>query len=111
MFVGLFLPYIALAVTFNNPAAGFLLDLTKFRSQNTFQGLFVYIINLVIAVVTILAVGFIIYGGLQYITSRGDEEQATTGKRTLVNAIIGLVIVIVSYTMVTVIINALNNKV
>jgi hypothetical protein len=111
------LPSLAMGVEFKNPLCenpsskvcqdSLLIDL---KDQNTFAGLLVYVINLVVAIVGIISVAFIIYGGVQYITSRGDEEQATTGKRTLVNAIIGLVLVTLSYTLVQVIVNALNNK-
>ena len=109
--LGFILPTISLAVTFTNPAGDFLIDLTNFKKQNTFRDLFLYIINLVIGIVGILSVGFIIYGGIQYITARGDEEQASAGKKTLTNAIIGLIIVVLSYTIVVVIVNALNGKV
>ena len=110
---GVALPAMALAVKFNNPAGGFLLDLTNLNKTNTFAGLLTYLIQLVLGIVGLLAMAFIIFGGFQYITSRGDEEQASTGKKTLTNAIIGLVIVIFSYVIIAVVINALkpNGKV
>ncbi len=55
----------------------------------------------------IIAVIFIIYGGFLYITSAGDSTAAGKGKNTLVNAIIGLVIVIMSYMIVQVVYNFL----
>jgi len=55
----------------------------------------------------LIAVAFIIYGGFRYITSAGNEEAAESGKNTLTNAIIGLVIIILSYVIVAVLINAL----
>lgn len=68
------------------------------------------IIQFLLLIVGLVAIAFIIYGGFQFITSRGDEEQATAGKRTLTNAIIGLVIVILSYIIVAVIVNALKGS-
>lgn len=58
-------------------------------------------------VVGLIAVFFIIWGGFQYITSGANEELAESGKKTLRNGIIGLVVIILSYVIVTVITNAL----
>ena len=91
-----------------NPTPNFFVDLVgKVPGGNTFPGITLYIIQQLLKVVGILALAFIIIGGFQYITSAGNEEQAETGKKTLTNAIIGLVIAILSYTIVIVIINAL----
>ena len=100
-------PALAYAATFNNPAEGFFVNL---GSSNTFPGLILFIINAALGIVGLLSIAFIIYGGFQYITSRGDEEQASAGKKTLTNAIIGLVIILLSYTIVTVIFRALTGK-
>lgn len=54
-----------------------------------------------------IAVIFIIIGGYQYIFSGASEELAAKGKKTLVNAIIGLVIIILSFTIISVISNTL----
>lgn len=43
---------------------------------------------------------FIILGGFWYMTSAGNEEQAEKGQKTITYAIIGLVVVIMSYTIV-----------
>jgi len=100
-----------LAVLFNNPAKDYLIDLTKFGKTNTFAGLLEYLINLAFGIVAIVSIAFIIWGGYQYITSRGDEEKAESGKKTITNAIIGLVLVILSYTIVLIIQNALRDKI
>ncbi len=52
-----------------------------------------------------VAVVFVIVGGFMYITSAGNEEQAEKGKKTLINAIIGVVIIIMSYVIINVITN------
>lgn len=39
-----------------------------------------------------VAMGFVVYGGYQYIMSQGDPGKAERGKKTLTNAIIGTVI-------------------
>jgi hypothetical protein len=66
------------------------------------------IYNVILALLTIagaLAVLFLIIGGFWYITSAGNEEQAEKGKSTLVNAIIGIIIIVLSFVIITVIAN------
>lgn len=63
------------------------------------------IIRLLLGIAGAVAVLFIIYGGYLYITSAGNSEQAEKGRTTLTNALIGVVIIILSYVMVTVIVN------
>jgi len=53
------------------------------------------------AVGTIFTILMII-GGIMYITSRGNEKQIAKAKQTLTAAIIGLLIVVLSYTLVAI---------
>lgn len=48
----------------------------------------------------LLAVAFIIYGGIRYITSQGEPENIQSAKKVIVNAIIGLVLAILASTIV-----------
>lgn len=61
------------------------------------------IINLILMFAGLVAVLFLIIGGYQYIVSGANEELAEQGKKTIQNAIIGLVIIILSYTIVIVV--------
>src|SRR5687767_3133275 len=70
-------------------------------------GLITTIIQIVLGFAGVLAVLFIIIGGFQYITSGGNEELAERGKKNLQNAIIGVVIIILSFVIVRVIANTL----
>jgi hypothetical protein len=65
------------------------------------------IINIMLYFAGIIAVVFIIIGGYRYMTSAGSTEGAGAGKKTLINAIIGLVIVILAYVIVRVVTNFL----
>ncbi len=51
----------------------------------------------------IIAIIFIIIGGYYYITAAGNDTRAASGRKTLVNALIGLVIVVFSYMIVQVV--------
>jgi len=76
----------------------------------TWQELTKKIIDILLTIAGVIAVLFILIGGYWYITSAGNEEQAEKGKKALVNAIIGLVVVILSYVIVNVLANLLITK-
>ncbi len=55
----------------------------------------------------LVAVGFIIYGAIQYVTSQGSPDQTGQAQKTIMYAVIGLVISIIAVTMVSFIGNSL----
>src|SRR4051812_49390572 len=65
------------------------------------------VIKLLLLFTAAIAILFIIIGGYQYITSAGNEESAEKGRKTLVNAVIGLAIIVMSYAIVNVVTNQL----
>ena len=72
--------------------------------QNTsVNGLIKTVINWLLGIAFGVAVLFLIIGGFWYITSAGNEETAEKGKGTAINAIIGIVIIILSYVIINVI--------
>lgn len=79
--------------------------------QTTATGLIAAVIRILLYFAGIIAVLFLIIGGYFYLTSRGNEEQATKGRQTLVYALLGLAIVILSYVIVTVLTNQLTSNV
>lgn len=58
------------------------------------------IVNLLSAVVGIVAVIMIIVGGFRYITSGGNDTSVTSAKNTILYAIIGLVVVALAQLIV-----------
>ena len=75
------------------------------QRQTSVAGFIIQIIKIMLFFSGIIAVGFIIVGGYMYMTSAGSEEQAEKGQKTLTNALIGVVITILSYVIVNVISN------
>lgn len=63
-----------------------------------------FIINIVISLLEVGAVGAIIYGGFTYASSRGDPEKAKKGKQIILYAAIGMVVGLLSYAIVNFII-------
>ena len=59
------------------------------------------IIEIILRISALAAVAFIIYGGFQFITSRGEPDKAAKARGTVQNALIGLVISISSAAIVT----------
>lgn len=59
------------------------------------------LIDDLLRIIGFIAVGYIIYGGILYTTSQGAPDQTTKAKDTIINAIIGLFLAIVSVAFVT----------
>lgn len=77
---------------------------TGLNCQSTsINGLIRTVINWLLGIAFGIAVLFLIVGGFWYITSAGNEETAEKGKGTAINAIIGIVIIILSYVIINVI--------
>ncbi|HUS25861.1 MAG TPA: pilin [Nevskiaceae bacterium] len=55
--------------------------------------LITFIVNIFSAIVGIVAVIMIIYGGFKYITSGGDSGNVSAAKNTIIFAVVGLIIV------------------
>ncbi len=58
----------------------------------------------------VVAVLFVMLGGFWYLTSAGNEETAEKGQKTLTNAIIGLVVIILAATIVRIVANTVIAK-
>jgi len=69
-------------------------------------GVFTRIANTVLFAVGIISVIMLIVGGLRYVVSGGDSKKVTDAKNTIMYAIIGLIIAILSYAIVNFVINA-----
>lgn len=54
------------------------------------------IVEILIRIGTLVAVGFVIYGGFRYITSQGEPENTKSARQTILNAVIGLVIALIA---------------
>ncbi|MBX4197630.1 pilin [Candidatus Saccharibacteria bacterium] len=68
------------------------------------------IVNLLSAVVGIVAVIMIIVGGFRYITSGGNDTSVTSAKNTILYAIIGLVVVALAQLIVRFTLSKLTNS-
>lgn len=71
--------------------------------QTSFGAIVLIVIRVALLVVGSVAVVFAIVGGFQVIAAHGNEEKAEAGKKTLGGAVLGLIIVLMSFAIITLI--------
>jgi hypothetical protein len=64
------------------------------------------ILNAALVLAGITAVIYVIIGGVKYITSQGEADQAEEGKRIILYAVMGLIVIGISATLVNFVISA-----
>ncbi len=72
-------------------------------TEGSIAAIFRLIINWALAIAFIAAVIMLIYGGFKYITSAGNTTSAGEGKTAIVNALVGIVIIVLSYIIVQIV--------
>jgi len=65
------------------------------------------IINILLSFAGILALIFIIYAGVKWITAQGNEEQVKGAKSTIRDAIIGIIVIFTAYVIVNFVVTKL----
>jgi len=66
------------------------------------------LVKIVLIGAGIIAVLYLIYGGIMYITAGGDAEKATKGRTAITNAIIGIIIIAAAFAIYTLAAGAAN---
>ncbi len=59
------------------------------------------VIDILLRISALVAVGFVVYGGVQYITSEGEPDKTSRARGTIINALIGLVIAVGATVLIT----------
>lgn len=67
------------------------------------------LISFVFVVAGLVALFFLVWGGLKWLTSGGDEKAVETARAHIIAAIIGLVIIFLSYLIVNVVLGFFTN--
>ncbi len=86
------------------PTGGCAVDV-KNGDKNAIVDVIILIANYATYVIVAVSILFLIYGAFLYVTDNGSGDSAKKGQKVLVNAIIGLVIAILAYTIVSVVSN------
>jgi hypothetical protein len=63
-------------------------------------GLIVNIINFILAFLGVLAILFIVVAGIRLVVSQGDDSAKDKAKKTIIYAVVGLIVVILAGTIV-----------
>ncbi len=69
------------------------------------------IINYVLAIVGVVALAYLVYGGFMYITSAGNEDRVEAAKQIIINAVIGIVVIGVAAAIVNFVIRGVGGAV
>jgi cytochrome bd-type quinol oxidase subunit 2 len=71
------------------------------NTNATVGSIFAQIANALVFLVGAVSVIMIIIGGLRYVLANGDAKQAASAKDTILYSVIGIVVAIASYAIVT----------
>lgn len=69
-------------------------------SSNGFSNAIVSILNGIVGIAGLVAVIFIIIGGINYMTSAGDSNKIKKGKDTILYALVGLIVCALAFAIV-----------
>ena len=59
------------------------------------------VINYFLGLLGLIAVAFLIYAGILMVTAGGNDEQVTKARKIIMYAVVGIVIILLSWTIVT----------
>ncbi len=80
------------------------------NNSDNIVGVVQFILNSIIAVIGIVAVIFIVVGGINFMTSTGDPGKVAKAKQTILYALIGLIICALAFAIVNWTIAAINGS-
>ncbi len=103
IFFGFVIPLSTFAFTV--PNVGQSLGLGEADLESTVINL----VRFVLGFLALVAVIVMIWGGFQWMTAGGNDEKISTAKKLITNAVIGLIIVILSWAIVLFAVNVLSN--
>lgn len=78
--------------------------------EGSFRAIIKRIVDFILLFLGLIAVIMIIYGGFLYVTSAGNEENVGKGKKILIYAAIGIVIILISFALVNTLLGAANTS-
>jgi len=74
--------------------------------NNNLSVLITNLVNFILIIAGILAVLYLVWGGITYITAGGDAEKAGKGRTAITNAIIGIIIIMASFAIYKAVVQA-----
>ena len=69
-------------------------------SINSIYGIVAAVIEILLRIASLVAIGFVVFGGIKYTLSQGAPDKTKEAQSTIINALIGLVIAIIATALV-----------
>ena len=92
----IFIAIIGFVATFAAPASAQIVGLTNKPLSEIIAG----IIDWLLSIAAGLTILFLVVGGIYYVTAAGDENQMTSAKTIITYSIMGLLFILISYSIV-----------
>jgi len=70
-------------------------------------GIFTTVTNTALFVIGAISVIMLIYGGIRYTISGGDEKAVTAAKNTILYAVVGIIVALLAYALVNFVISSM----
>jgi hypothetical protein len=77
-------------------------------SANKIGSLLSSIVTILLVVAAIISLFFLIFGGIKWITSGGDKSKVESARNTIIASIIGLVVALLAFFIITIILGFFN---
>lgn len=97
------MPFVASAVTVNEE-----LGTTLGLGTADLEATVIKIIQWVLGFLGLIAVVIILYGGFVWMTAAGNEDKVSTAKKIIGAAVVGLIVILLAWAIVTFVINQSN---
>jgi type IV secretory pathway TrbL component len=73
----------------------------------TLVSLIQVVLTTLLAITGLIAVIYLVIGGLKYVTSGGNKDSVAAAKNTILYAIIGIIVILLAYVIVNIIVGIL----
>jgi hypothetical protein len=80
---------------------------TGIAASTSLTGFVLALVKILLSFAGLIAVVMLVLGGYWYMAAGGNEEMSEKGKKTIINFVMGLVVVILAYTIVSIIASTL----
>ena len=74
--------------------------------QNSIRGLILTIVDYFLGFLGLLAVIMVVYGGVTYVSSAGEDEAIGKAKKIIMYALVGIVVILLAFVLVRAILGA-----
>lgn len=81
-----------------------------FNSANSLNSGIGQIISIVLSLLGVIFLVLLIFGGIQWMTAGGNDEQVKKAKNVIIRSIIGLIIILLAYIISVFVITAFSNN-